>query len=454
LLLVLGGVASAQTPVDDLGTRPQGEDWPTFLGPRGDNTSRETGCQLVWPAAGPRLAWSCPLGESYGICSISRGRCFQFDQRQGAAVLRCLNSETGGPLWEFSYPSEYIDLYNYSSGPRTTPVVDDDRVYIFGVEGMLHCLRTTDGSRLWKVDTQRKFGVVQNFFGVGSTPVVYKELLIVMVGGSPSEDQQVPPGQLDRVRGNGSAVVAFDKRTGEVRYQLSNDLASYASPRIVQHADRAWCFVFLRGGLLAFDPDNGKQDFYFPWRASLLESVNASTPVVWDDHVFISETYGPGAALLRFAPGKYETIWSDLAARRNKSMQTHWNTPIYHEGYLYGCSGRHTQNAELRCVEAASGKVMWSEPGLSRSSLLYVDGHLICLSEYGTLRVLKATPERYELVSELTPTAPSSGAGRPSVPLLKYPAWAAPALSHGLLYVRGRDLLMCYDLAPPGASPK
>jgi outer membrane protein assembly factor BamB len=382
------------------------------------------------------------LGASYGIGSISQGRYFQFDQQRGQAVLRCLNSETGKELWQYSYASEYVDSYGYSSGPRTTPVVDRDRVYILGVEGQLYCLRVADGEVVWHVDTRKEFGVVQNFFGVGSTPRVYQDLLIAIVGGSPEDDQQRGPGSLDLVRGNGSGVVAFDKLTGRVRYQLSDELASYASPQVVQRADRAWCFAFVRGGLLAFDPATGRQDFHFPWRANLLESVNASTPVVWDDQVFISETYGPGAALLKFGRDGYEVVWSDASRRRDKALQTHWNTPIYHQGYLYGSSGRHSHNAELRCLEAATGKIMWSEPRLTRNSLLYAAGHLICLSEYGTLRVIKATPERYELVSELTPQ--ESGE-----PLLTYPAWAAPALSHGLLYVRGKDRLLCYDLASP-----
>ncbi len=451
---LLGGTLArtADPPVSsvrDLGSGRPGQDWPSFLGPAGDNKSNETGFVFPWPPAGPSLRWSRKLGESYGIGSLSRGRYLQFDYVEGQASLVCVTSETGEELWRFSYASDYADLYNYSPGPRTTPVIDDDRVYIFGVEGILHCLRVEDGTLVWKVDTQEKFGVVQNFFGVGSTPAIFDELLVVIVGGSPPEDQLLPPGRLDRVRGNGSGVVAFHKRTGEVAYQLSDELASYASPRIVRRPDRSWAFCFTRGGLLAFDPSNGRQDFFFPWRARTLESVNASTPTVWKDRVFISETYGPGAALLTFRPGGYELVWTDDLQRRAKAMQAHWNTPIYHEGYLYGSSGRHAQNAELRCLDAETGRTMWSQPGLARSSLLYVDGHFICLSEDGTLRVIRATPERYELVSEFMPREEGipGASGRP---LLTYPAWAAPLVSHGLLYVRGKDRLLCYELPRRG----
>jgi hypothetical protein len=131
-------------------------------------------------------------------------------------------------------------------------------------------------------------------------------------------------------------------------------------------------------------------------------------------------------------------------------MQCHWSTPIHVDGYVYGCSGRHTQNAELRCVELATGKVMWSEPGLTRTSLLLVDGHFVCLGEDGVLRLLKVNPHKYEGVSsvELRPAGPDGKPDEGAEPLLQYPCWAAPVLAHGLLYIRGHDRLVCLELIP------
>ena len=203
-------------------------------------------------------------------------------------------------------------------------------MYLLGVEGTLLCVRASNGKELWRVDTQKDFGVVQNFFGVGSNPVIYQDLLLVMVGGSPPESQNVAPGRLDRVLSNSCGVVAFDKFSGEVVYQAIDELASYSSLKLAEHAGRPWCFAFLRGGLAAFDPRSGKLDFRFPWRAGILESVNASVPVVFDGHVFISETYGPGSVLLQFQPDqKPQVLWQDELRSRNKAMQTHWNTAIY-----------------------------------------------------------------------------------------------------------------------------
>jgi outer membrane protein assembly factor BamB len=359
-----------------------------------------------------------------------------------------MKSETGELLWKFEYPTDYEDYYGYNNGPRSGPVVDDDRVYTFGAEGMLHCVKVTDGSLVWKVDTKADFGVVQNFFGVASAPVVEGDLLITQIGGS-NEKRAGSVNDVPNLKGNGSGIVAFDKFTGKVRYRITDELASYASPVLATINGRRWCFVFARGGLVAFEPSTGKIDFHFPWRAKVQESVNAANPVVVGDKVFISETYGPGSCMLRVKPGGYDVVWSD-ADKRDKSMQCHWSTPIYADGYLYGCSGRHPQDAELRCIEYATGKVMWSQLELARTSLLMVDRHLVCLGEEGRLLLIKVNPWKYVEVSRMESrhrVRPEAASGMVLSQIL-YPAWAAPVLSHGLLYLRGKDNLVCLELIP------
>ena len=452
MALLTGDRSICAADVPDLGTRKQGVDWPRFLGPTGDSKSSERGIITKWPEAGPRVVWHTRLGMGYCMPAVSRGRLFVFDRVVREARLRCLESETGKPIWEIRYPSDYQDLYDYDGGPRASPVVDDDRVYIFGPDGMLNCYRVLDGKQFWNVDTAKKFHVVQNFFGVGSTPVIEGKLLIVPIGGSPAWPDPDSPPTLDRAKANGSGVVAFDKLTGEVKYQLGNELASYASPTLATIGGRRWCFVFARGGLIGFDPQTGKEDFHYPWRAKILESVNASTPVVVDDKVFISECYQVGSSLLKVRPGGYDVVWRDPPGIRDeKAMKLHWNTPVYVDGYLYGSSGRHPEIADLRCVELATGKVKWSEPDLTRTSLLYVDGHLVCLAEAGELLLIRANAEKFDPVAKAILTVkpePIGGVDLPEQKLLTYPCWAAPILSHGLLYVRGKDRLVCVELIP------
>ncbi len=418
-------------------------DWPRFLGPTGDSKSPETGIRTDWSHNGLPVLWSRQLGESYGIGAVSQQRYYQFDRRGDMAQLLCLDARTGDLLWKFEYPTDYEDMYGYNGGPRCSPLIDDDRAYLFGADGMLHCVRTTDGQVLWEVDTAERFGVVQNFFGVGSNPVIEGRLLIVMIGGSPPPSRSLPRGALERVVGDGSGIVAFDKMTGRVVYQITDELASYASLQLATIHGRRWCFAFARGGLVGFEPSTGKVDFHYPWRSSLRESVNASVPVVVNDRVFISEAYGPGSSMLQVRPGGYRVIWSDPPRSRQRAMQTHWNTAVFHEGFLYGSSGRHTNQAELRCIDWKTGEVQWSEPGWTLGSLLYVDGHFVHLGEYGELLLLKANPRRFERVAVVRPV------DRDGQPLLRYPCWAAPILADGRLYVRGRDRVVCFELVPP-----
>lgn len=445
--------APPEEQLPSLWTRTKGSDWPSFLGPTGDSKSSETGLIVPWPAEGPRIVWQMEVGSGYGIGSIAAGRYFHFDRRderpgRGQARVACYRAETGEPLWSFEYRSEYEDLLGYNNGPRSSPVVDGNRVYALGVEGMLHCLRATDGEVLWKVDLSAKYHVVQNFFGVGTTPAIFEDLLIVMVGGSPpnSPSLYASNGQVD---GNGTGIVAFDKFTGEVRYEITDELASYASTKLAKIDGRDWCFQLCRGGLVAFHPRTGQVDFQYPWRAELLESVNASTPVVVEDEVFISETYQIGSSLLKVAPGAYDVVWKDERRSRDKSFRAHWGTPIHVDGFLYGASGRNAPDADLRCIRWSTGEVAWREETHDRSSLLYVDGHFINLGEYGVLQLLKVNPEKREVVSEVIlrrdepGTDPIDG-GKPR--LLRAPCWAAPILAHGLLFVRGDDRVVCLEV--------
>jgi len=420
LVMTAASIAAASASQEQAGADGlrEGSDWPRFLGPTDDGKSPETGILTDWGESGPPLVWEHVTGEGYAGPVVADGRLFffDFDRRRRQARLTCLNAATGAELWKREYSSIYEDYYGYSSGPRAAPVVDGERVFTFGVEGKLRAHDVADGRLLWEVDTAERFGVVQNFFGAGSS---------------------IHSGQGE---GNGTGIVAFDKATGEVRYAVSDELAGYASPTITTIAGRRWGFVFARGGLVGFDPANGAIDFHFPWKALPLESVNASNPVIVGDTVFITQAYGLGSALLRVAPGGYEVMRQD--GRRNQSLAAHFGNVVYQDGTLYGSHGRHSAAADLRAIDHATGEVRWSVPGLGWTTLLHVDGHLIVLSEDGRLHLVEVTPEAFRSKASVKP------ARADGTPLLRMPAWSPPVLSRGLLYLRGRDRLIALELIP------
>ncbi|VTR98157.1 FOG: WD40 repeat-like protein OS=Pirellula staleyi (strain ATCC 27377 / DSM 6068 / ICPB 4128) GN=Psta_2979 PE=4 SV=1: PQQ_2: PQQ_2 [Gemmata massiliana] len=409
-------------------------DWPTFLGPTRDGVSTEKGIITSWPAKGLKKVWECELGIGFAPPVTADGRLFHADRFGDNVRLTAREAATGKQLWKYEYPTEYKDIYGYDPGPRACPVVDGDRVYLYGPDGVLCCLNVATGKEVWKVDTKAKYFFHQNFFGAGSVPVIDGDLLILPVGGSMKGPRPV---DFRMVKPNGTGLVAFDKKTGAVKYATGDELASYSSPVITTLNGKKTGLYFGRGGLMGFDPQTGKSEFYYPWRARNEESVNASNPVVVGDKVLLTECYGVGGALLDLKGGKLKEVWTDKEKDAgDQSLMCHWNTPIHVNGFVYGSSGRHTEDSDLRCVELATGDVKWRQRRTKRCSLTLVDGHFVSLSEYGDLALIKVNATKYEEVSKY------------EVPGLEYPCWAAPVVSNGLLYVRGKEKLLALELIP------
>lgn len=436
---------------EDLWTRKVGEDWPSFLGPRGDGTSSEKGIQPDLWSPLPKIVYTIDLKTSYGGPTLVKGRLLQFDRVNNKERLTCYRAETAEELWHWEQGVAYDDMYGYNNGPRCSPVVDGDLVYCYGVAGNLSCVTLADGKLVWTRDLVQEFGVIQNFFGVASTPKVDGDRLLVMVGGSPKESQFLPPGRLDMVKPNGTAILALDKRTGRELYRVGDDLASYSSPMTCELNGRKVGLAFLRSGLLGWDAAEGKELFRFEHRARMLESVNASQPIVHDNQVFVSETYQIGSVMLRpkvDQQGKWsvETVWKDGDSRSTQAFRAHWSTPALIDGYLYGCSGRNQPDSDFRCIRWSDGKVMWTDRRHERSSVLHVDGYLIVLGEEGQLELLKPNPEKMERIKAVDLSRMQDKSD--NLPLIESPAWAAPVLSHGLLFIRGNTKLICLDLIP------
>ncbi len=448
LALILAGCTAPADEVPKPGAAERakptrdGSDWPRFLGPNGDGSSPETGILTTWPKEGLSKVWECKLGLGYAPPIVADGKLYHFDRVGDSARLTCRNAKTGESVWRYEYPTQYEDFYGYDPGPRACPVADGDRVYIHGVDGMLVCVSAADGKELWKVDTRAKYHFHQNFFGVNCAPLVDGDLLIVAVGGSPPGPR---PADLREAKGNGTAIVAFNKKTGEEKYRLGDEIASYSSPVIAEINGKRVGLYFARGGLLGFDPRAGKQLFRYKWRSRMLESVNAANPVVVGDKVLVTECYEKGSALVKVSPGwKVEEVWTDADRdSTEKALMAHWNTPVRDGGFVYASSGRHTPEGDLRCVDLATGEVKWRERRTTRCMLTKIDGHVLSFAESGELRLFKLNPTKYE------------EAARWEVPGLSYPSWGMPVVSRGLLYLRGKDeasrdghKLMCFELIP------
>lgn len=422
------------------------EDWPTLLGPTYDNKSTETKLLKKWPQNGPTLLWEMNTGEGFSAPVVSGDRLVYFHRRQDQEIIECLHPETGSRYWSFAYPTQYRDRYGMNNGPRCAPVIDQHRVYTYGAEGSLYCLDLQTGTMIWKRNTTSEYTIPQNYFGVGTTPLIEGNLLIVNVGAP-----------------HGPCVIAYDKKDGRYHWKAGKEwTAGYATPIPATVHNRRRVFVFTGGdsrppvgGLLSIDPANGSIDFRFPFRGKRYESANSSSPVVIDDQLFISSSYRTGGVALALKPdGGYEIAW------KSDELGAHFATPIHRDGYLYGITGMGKSDAAIVCLDWKTGKRMWrhvpewteiaEHNGEKQSvkfstfmgSMILADGHFLILGELGHLLWADLTPRGYRELQR----ARLFHAGETFTP---------PILSRGLLYVcqnrpdtqnGNPPRLLCYDL--------
>jgi outer membrane protein assembly factor BamB len=428
------------------------QDWPCFLGPTHNAVSAETHLLDKLAPSGPPLVWEVKKGSGYSSPAIADGKVLLLHRVGDNETIDCLEAETGKRFWRFQYPTAYQDRYGYCDGPRAAPVIDSGRVFTIGAEAKLQCLDLLTGEVKWKHDLTDEYKLPQQFFGVGSTPLVEGDNLIVNVGA---------PG--------GPCVVAFNKTTGKIAWATDDKVTaiwapSYASPIPATIHGQHRVFIFAggesrppTGGLICLDPANGKVDFTFKHRSRTYESVNASSPlVIGGNQVFISETYGAQSVLLDLLPdGSAKPAW------QSDRLGTHFMTAIAKDGYLYGVDGHGPQDNSFVCLNLKNGEEVWrkevdieeminTENGpakrripLARASLLLLaDGRFLCLGEYGHLLLLDLSPNGYKELSRSWLFA----AGE---------SWTLPVLSHGLLYVNqnSKDFqhnaetrVMCFDL--------
>lgn len=420
-------------------------DWKTFLGPSHNGYSPETNLLKTFPENGPSKVWEVKRGNGYAAAAVIGDRVIIFHRVDDQEVIECLQLKTGKRYWKHTYASTYKDRYGFSNGPRCQPISDGTHVYTLGVEAQLHCLELTSGRVIWKRNLKEEFDLTLDFFGVGGAPLLEGDQLIINLGAP-----------------EGPCVAAFDKLNGTLVWGAGNKWGpSYASPVPADTRNGRRIFVFAggesrpaTGGLMVVDPIAGTEEFSFTWRGGRYESVNASSPVIVDDKIYISECYGAGGVCIEIQEdGSYKEIW------RNEILNTHFMTAIHKDGYLYGVDGHGPRNAPIVCIEMATGKLMWKhEPewmaevespngpqsynlSPALASFIEVDGRTLVLGQYGHLAWLDLNPEGYREL-DLTHL------------FLARQTWAMPALSQGLLIVGQNDegldgsgtRFICYDL--------
>jgi outer membrane protein assembly factor BamB len=385
------------------------EDWPQFLGPARNGVYSGNDLAAKWVPSGPAVVWKKDVGQGFSSPVVSQGRMILFHRIGDKETIEALDENTGRAIWKFDYPTHYRDDFGFDEGPRATPSVAAGRIYTFGAEGMLHCLDFATGKKIWSVDTQRQFQVAKGFFGAGGAPLIDGDRVLMNVGGA------------------SAGLAAFDAATGKTLWTATAQQASYSSPVLATIQGSKHALFLTRAGFVDVDPATGKVRYELPWRARMQASVNAATPIVVDDMVFLSSSYGTGAIVLQISASGLKKIWSS-----DDALTNHYATSVYKDGYLYGYHGRQEEGPSLRCIEFKTGKVRWDVDGFRAGTITLAGDKLLIMREGGELVLAKASPTAFEQIA--------------SAKVLPPVVRSYPAIANGRILIRNEKTLVSLNL--------
>jgi outer membrane protein assembly factor BamB len=387
--------------------------WPKWRGPAGDGISHETGLLDKWPADGPKKLWSEDVGLGFSSPIGDDGKVYLLSQKDSQETLQAFDAKTGKIVWSQGstggYPKDDFP------GSRATPTIDGKYIYTYGGGGDLICRELDGGKEVWHDNILQLTHTSLLTWGQASSPLVSEKLTYVQCGLG------------------GPVVVAVDNADGKIVWQSeAQGKGGYAAPILMTISGSPQLVVFGGEALIGMDPMTGKTLWSNPWQTNY--DVNASTPVVDGDKVFISSGYSHGAAQFQVTPTGAKQVWF------SPDVQSRFPAAVLDGGYLYCVS--EDRSGTLKCLDWKTGKVKWVAKGgramkFGFGGSFVRDGDMLyAMSQSGLLSLIKATPEGAELISQ----AQVFDADFSKV-------WSTPLIYHGKLYAKGQSQLICLDIS-------
>jgi outer membrane protein assembly factor BamB len=396
------------------------DDWPQWLGPRRDGHAALDAPALDKLSPELKVLWRKKIGGGFSSPVVAGGQLVVFDENGQSEVAHLLDAKTGAEIWKTAIGSVYRD--EGGAGPRSTPIMDGDRIFVQSCKGEFRCLNLADGSVVWGVGFEKDFGV--KFLGSkanegtsarrgnNGSALVDGDAVIVPVGST-----------------NGATLVCFDKRDGKMLWKAGDDEAAYSSPVVATLAGVKQIVAFDADALMAVERANGTILWRVPFQTGAKR--HAATPVIFGDTVIVnSHTIGLVATKIVREGGAVRAVplWV------NKDLKINLSTTVRVSDYLYG-EGPH-QN--YICADARTGETKWEAPGFGareteNASTIAVGQNLLVLTDEGDLVLIAARPDQYTELGRVQVCGKT---------------WNFPALADGRLYVRDARELICYDLAP------
>lgn len=375
-------------------------DWPNWRGPNYNGHCDGEDFKTTWTSP-PETVWQQPLGPGYSGITCVDGKVYTCGMSEHNQILYCFDAESGKVLWKTPFEPPYRN--NVWNGTRSTPTIDDGRAYVVGALGTVACFNANTGSKIWT----RRFDRAPQWGYAGSV-LINGKFAIVCVGGREG------------------AMRALDKKSGLEIWKCGKDRDSgYSTPYPFTINGMKYICGLLGNTVVIAEPKSGREVFSMPWETKY--KVNAATPIVQDGFLFLTSGYETGCGLYRLtlSGNKIEAdeVW------RSKKMRNKFQTPVLYKGKLYSFDQK-----SFKCMDFKSGKIEWEKRGGANAygSTILANGFLITLTQEGLLRIGRAS------ANDFTPSAEAQ--------ILDGQCWTVPTLSHGLLYARNHDRIVCIDL--------
>lgn len=414
------------------------DDWPQWMGPQRDNVWRETGLVESLPAE-PKVVWKVPVAGGYSGPAVANGKVYITDFKtsddvkvdnfkrkasNGVERILCLDEKTGNELWSKSHPEEYS--ISYPAGPRSTPLVENDKVYVQGAEGYLACLDANKGDIIWSKSLKEAYKTKSALWGYASQPLIDGNKLIVIAGGE------------------GSHCVALNKATGDEIWRTGNaSEQGYSPPLIIKQAGVRQLILCSPDNIYSVDPETGKQYWSQNYKGDNGSII--MTPIRSGNFLFVAG-FNNRNILIEMSADKPDakTVWRD---DKKLAMSPVNVQPFLMNGEVYGLD----QSGEFRCFDLPSGTIKWKTPKPlgdrnqgSGTVFLVRAGEtdkFWMFAETGDLIIGQLSPAGFNELSRTHVIEPSNFAfGREVV-------WCAPAFANKRMYVRNDKELACVDLA-------
>jgi len=398
LTAVVSGARGAQKP-----------EWPQFHGPRRDNMSTETGLLKQWPEGGPKLVWTAKgIGSGFSTVAIAGKRIYITGNIGDHTVIAALRLD-GRSLWQARNGPA---CRHQHAGTRSTPTIEEHRLYHMNADGDLVCLDARTGRHLWGLNILKKFGGRNITWGFAESLLIDGDNVICTPGGQET------------------GMVALNKITGTTVWTCTGtrDKPGYCSPTLFEHGGVRQIAVLMSRSVIGVNADTGKLLWQEPHVCPFEENITA--PLFHDGRLLIS-TRTTGTRLFELkTDGDRVTLkerWGTAALTNQHGGMLVVN------GHIYGeCHG----GQPWAVLDFGSGTTTYKGRGIGRASITYADGRLYLLSFSGTMALVRPDPRTFAPVSQFR--VPKGGRG---------PFWAHPVVCGGRLYVRHDDTLFAYDIA-------